>query len=774
MRIDRSELHEFIKRWEGKGQENEHTQQFWLQLLRVIGFEYCDDVLFEKRVSNGGQIDVWIREADTLIEQKSLNIDLDRPELRQGVMKTPFKQALDYAEDIRLSEQPRFIVTCNFGIFRIYDRSKYGRSELESNPFEFTLLELEQHPEYLGFITNPENSRLEKEKDVSMRAGALIGQLYDKLQSGYLDPTSDSARHALNVLCVRLVFCLYCEDADLFEKDSFLNYLKDVAPEDVRYKLKNLFHALDTPVADRDPYDTGIRVFPYVNGGLFKDEIEIPNFSQNTLDFLLNDLSAGIDWSQISPTIFGGIFESTLNPDTRRTGGMHYTTPENIHRVIDPLFLDDLKGEFNEILNNKDLSVRQKRNRFTNFHKKLCDLKFFDPACGSGNFLTETYLSLRKLENRVLYELESGQIKIGSIEDERIGKRISLNQFYGIEINDFAVSVAETALWISRLKANGEASMFYENGGNDFPLDERATIIHGNALSEGDIITDWEDILPASQCSYIMGNPPFIGQDGKNEPQRREMELIWGEGASGYLDYVTAWYKKAADYYGDEPNGKFAFVSTNSICQGTPVTALFKPLFISGWRISFAWPSFVWKNEAANMANVHVVIVGMDKQRGPAKLFAADGPRIVDNINPYLAAAPTFFVEQRTAPLSEALKPAIYGSKPADGGFLQIKTEEAYKEAMDDPIASKYVRRSLGATELINGKQRWCLWLEDASPQEIEASSFLSSHVHSCYEWRSQQKITGDAYKLKDTPHLFRPNDKRPRGKYLCMPQHKS
>ena len=764
----KTEIQAFAQRWQGKGYEKGESVKFWIELQQAIGYQHVHTTLYEHHLDSGGFADVWLRDGNTIVEQKSLGVDLDKPELRQGAMKTPLDQALDYVDDLPRIEQPRFVVTCNFETFRVYDRDAWSKTLLPLHAFEFTLPELADHPEYLGFIVDSKTARLEKEKEVSIKAGDLIRDLYDRLEKKYLDPESPESKHALNVLCVRMVFCLFCEDSDLFERNAFYDYLKDIPPAYMRQALRKLFRALDTPKAERDPYDEDIKTFPYVNGGLFHDEVEIPNFDQETKDFLLEDVSAAINWSEISPTIFGGIFESTLNPETRHQAGMHYTSPENIHRVIDPLFLSGLKGEFADIQNNPDLTPRQKKNRYTNLHRKICSLTFFDPACGSGNFLTETYLCLRDLEDSILSELAQGQMGFDFGEAEGIsGDRVSLGQFYGIEINDFAVSVAEVALWISRLKANGKSMMLYNRDTGDFPLKEAATIRCENSLR-----TDWSTVITPEQCDYIMGNPPFVGQDGKNDEQREDMRLVWGEGSDGYLDYVTAWYKKASDFFGDKPNGRFSFVSTNSICQGQPVAALFKPLFEAGWRISYAWPSFVWKSDATDPANVHVVIVGMDRKNGTAFLFNDEGCRVVGNINPYLADAPTFFIDKLSKPLSPELKPAVYGSKPADGGFLQIKTEQEHDRALGDPIAARFVRRSLGATELINGKKRWCLWLEDASEDDIRASAYLSEKVNGCREWRSAQTVTGDAYQLRDVPHLFRPNEKRPRGKYLCLPCH--
>lgn len=505
---DKKSIKAFVDTWKGRGYEKGETQQFWLSLLtNVLGYEHNDTVLFEHHLSTGGFIDVWIRQSDVMIEQKGIEIDLDKPEPRQGALKTPLQQVIDYAASLPLQEQPKYLITCNFDTFRIYDRTKYGDRELEEKQFEFHLADLVDHPEYLSCIVDPNNSRLRKEQEVSEQAGRLIGELYDMLLKQYHDPDSEESQHSLNVLCVRLVFCLFCEDAGLFgEPDAFSNYLLKVDPTNIRIKLQHLFDNLDKPRPQRDEYDEDIKVFPYVNGGLFREKVIIPNFTQEIKDFLLEKVALPVNWSKISPTIFGGIFESTLNPETRRKGGMHYTSPENIHKVIDPLFLDDLKAEFDAIRTEEDLSAIKRRNKYKKFHEKLCSLVFFDPACGSGNFLTETYICLKQLEYAVLKEYKSKQVTMfdSSIEGD-LTLRIKLDQFYGIEINDFAVSVAETALWISRLKANQEYMLLLDLDEKDFPLEDRANIICENALRY-----DWNDLVEPSRVSYIMGNPPFV------------------------------------------------------------------------------------------------------------------------------------------------------------------------------------------------------------------------------------------------------------------------
>lgn len=759
MAIDKNAIKEFTKRWKGIGYEKGDTQQYWLQLLRALGYAHSDDVKFEYHLPGGGFIDVWIRDAGVLVEQKGIDIDLDKPEPRQGKMKTPLEQAVDYVIDLPLSEQPRFIITCNFKQFRIYDREKYGRSELANNAFEFTLEELAGRPDYLNIIVDPNNSRLEKEKQVSIEAGRLIGQLYDLMRVGYIDPDSNESRHALNVLCVRLVFCLYCEDADLFPKDAFYNYLKDVPAQNIRMNLKRLFKALDTPVKERDPYDTNIKGFPYVNGGLFKEETEIPNFSEEAKDFLLNKVSAPVNWSQISPTIFGGIFEYTLNPETRHKGGMHYTSPEVIHKVIDPLFLDDLKSEFNSIRSDDELTPRQKKNRYKAFLQKLSSLKFLDPAAGSGNFLTETYLCLRKLEDSVLIELRDGQASYGFEEDEEKGKRVSLNQFYGIEINDFAVAVAETALWISRLKANGEESMLISSG-SDFPLHERAIIIHDNALRK-----DWRDVISPDECNYIMGNPPFVARSSRvalsdggaksmtSASVKEEKAAILGK-KSGDLDYVACWFKLASQYIHDT-NIKCAFISTNSICQGEQVAPVWSQILDDRININFAYQSFKWKSEGNDSATVYVVIVGLtateDKQK---KIFHEDGTvELTTHINPYLTHHKDVFVWSRVTPLFDVPSFGI-GSQPIDGGHYMFNEDEKIEFLRKEPKAEKFFHPWLVADELLKGKKRYVLWLGNATEEELDELPLCSERISLVKELRMKSN-RAQTKKAAMTPNHF-------------------
>ena len=439
----------FAAAWQGKGYEKGQSQAFWLQLLgEVYGVEHPSQFIsFEEqvRLDHTSFIDAVIPSTRVLIEQKGLGKDLNKPiKQSDGTLLTPFQQAKRYISELPLSQHPRWVVTCNFAEFYVYDMERPG-----GEPEKIALKDLEKEAYRLQFLVDTGSEHLKREMEVSMAAGSMVGLLYDALSKQYADPESERAQKSLNVLCVRLVFCLYAEDAGIFGRHGmFHDYLSEFSARQMRRAVTDLFKILDTKPDERDPYlvqeEPLLAAFPYVNGGLFAEEdIEIPPFTEEIRTLLLEKASADFDWSEISPTIFGAVFESTLNPDTRRKGGMHYTSIENIHKVIDPLFLDGLKKEFAEI---RDIAIEKTRNRrLRDFQKKLSQLTFLDPACGSWNFLTETYISLRRLENDVLRILTSGQITM----DFNSPIQVSIGQFYGIEINDFAVTVAKTALWIA-------------------------------------------------------------------------------------------------------------------------------------------------------------------------------------------------------------------------------------------------------------------------------------------------------------------------------------
>ena len=576
----------FAEYWAGKGYEKGESQPFWLSLLRdVFGVEHPEEYIsFEDQVhlDHTSFIDGYIAESKVLVEQKGINKSLTGA-IRQsdGSLLTPFQQAKRYITELPLSKHPRWVVTCNFKSFLVYDMERPN-----GEPEEILLENLPTEYYRLSFLIDSKNVSLQREMEVSIAAGEIVGLLYDAFAKQYVDPESERAMKSLNVLCVRLVFCLYAEDAGIFgRRGMFHDYMAQFDARHSRTAIIDLFRVLDQKPEDRDPYlDPDLAAFPYVNGGLFANEdIEIPHFTDEIRTLLLEKASANFNWSEISPTIFGAVFESTLNPETRRSGGMHYTSIENIHKVIDPLFMNELNKEFEEI---SSIAVeRTREKKLKDFQTKLSKLTFFDPACGSGNFLTETYLSLRRLENEVISLLHKGQI----VMDLGNPIQVSISQFYGIEINDFAVTVAKTALWIAESQMMKETEDVVHMSLDFLPLKTNAYIVEGNALR-----MDWESVVPKSQLNYIMGNPPFIGARLMNPTQKADINLIFnGWKNAGNLDYVCCWHKKAADLMqGTEIRS--ALVSTNSVSQGESVANLWKPLFQLGVHIDFAYRTFRW------------------------------------------------------------------------------------------------------------------------------------------------------------------------------------
>lgn len=789
MYASRSSINDFIIKWSdpSKGRERGETQQFWEDLLEdVLGLKRPRDYIKpdypvpgtepNTQEKIGREIDVYIPDKGIVIEQKSRGVSLDSKSQRSkhAGLETPYQQAFWYRNNLHADANIRWIIVCNFDEIRIHD---LNRDTPETDYETVYLKDLVHEANRLGFLVDTTNSRIERERRVSIKAGEKVVELYRLLAGRYknVDENPEAVEHSLNVLIVRLVFLLFAEDSGLIPKDALYNYLEPLPTNQVRRALIDLFDWLDTPPDERDPEeDSPITLFPYIDGGLFDRNLNVrpPSFDKAARDMLVDEASRGFDWSDVSPTIFGAMFESTLNPKTRHSGGMHYTSIENIHKVIDPLFLDGLKDELDSILTMEEgvrrgpdgLKKRQRALRA--FQDKLASIKILDPACGSGNFLTESYLSLRRLENRVIAELNQDQFAI-EFDDRATGIiKVSIDQFYGIEINDFAVSVARTALWIAERQMMEETSDILQfEDFIFFPLSNSKNIRCANALT-----TDWADVLPADDCDYVIGNPPFVFE--RKTGQTDEMRLVWGDGFDANMDYVTGWFKKSADYL-DGTGSAFAFIATNSITQGAPVRALFEPLFDAGWRISFAWKTFPWKNEAREQAHVHVVVIGMDqKAHSEATLFGIDKVTVCENINPYLSPAPTFFVNNRNTPISPELPDTNYGTKPADHGYLQIKTVSEYERFMADPVARQFVRRCLGADELIHNIKRWCIWMKDADPAVIPRSTLLRSRIDACREWRLKRSKKGDAYKLADTPWLWRANRNLPEGPYLCIPCH--
>ena len=605
----REKIKEFIEYWKDKGYEKGESQKFWIQLLReVLGVENPEQFIsFEDKVhlDHTSFIDARIPATKVLIEQKSSDKDLYKAiKQSDGSLLNPFQQAKRYITELPLSQHPRWVVTCNFQKFCVYDMERPN-----GKPQEILLKDLEKDYYRLSFLVDTGNEHLRKEMEVSIKAGEIVGLLYDALLKQYKDRTNEESLKSLNILCVRLVFCLYAEDAGIFGKhDIFLDYLRQYDVSKMRKALIELFEVLNTKPEDRDPYlEDDLKAFPYVNGGLFaREHIEIPQFTEEIRSLLLEKASANFDWSEISPTIFGAVFESTLNPETRRKGGMHYTSIENIHKVIDPLFMDDLDKEFEEI---KALPHNKNRDKkLAEFQDKIANLNFLDPACGSGNFLTETYISLRKLENEILYELQKGQVTLGAVTNPI---KVSIGQFYGIEINDFAVTVAKTALWIAESQMIKKTEDIVHMDLDFLPLKTYANIVEGNALR-----INWEDIIPKEKLNYIMGNPPFVGYSLQTKEQKDDILSIYVDEngkpykASGKIDYVAGWYFKSAVLMRNT-NIKTALVSTNSITQGEQVAGVWKPLYDRfNIHIDFAHRTFRWDSESNSKAHVHCVIIG--------------------------------------------------------------------------------------------------------------------------------------------------------------------
>lgn len=754
----------FAEEWKGRGYEKGESQQFWIELLqKVYGVEDTTSFIqFEEQVKldNTNFIDAHIKETKVLIEQKNLNVNL-RKAIKQsdGSLLTPFQQAQRYATQLSYSEKPRWIVTCNFKSFLVYDL-EYPHSE----PQEIFLEDLPKEFYRLDFLVRKDCENVRKEQLVSIRAGEIIGEIYDALLRQYGTNDKETLR-ALNILCVRIVFCLYAEDAHIFQHDQFYNYLHHYEADDMRDQLLKLFEVLNTPENQRSPYlKDDLKAFPYTNGGLFAEKIDIPQFTPELSEKILQEASLDFDWSEISPTIFGAVFESTLNPETRRTGGMHYTSIDNIHKLIDPLFLNDLRNELNEI---REIPIEKKRNQaLSAYQDKLASLHFLDPACGSGNFLTETFISLRRLENEAIEALYNGQSMLGAFVNPI---KVNINQFYGIEINDFATTVAKTALWISEAQMLAETEHLVHQDFNFLPLKTYSNIHEGNALR-----TNWEEVVPPENLDYIIGNPPFVGYTLQSAEQKKDLQAICPE-CGMKIDYVAGWYFKAAQMMQKVCNIKAAFVSTNSIVQGEQVALIWQSLFNKyDISINFAYRTFRWDSEATLKAHVHCVIISFSnkKEMAEEKMIIDNGKIYpAGNINGYLLNGPTIFIEERSTPLCSVAK-INKGSQPTDGGFLLLSLSERDEFIANYPHIAKYIHPFIGATEFINDKPRFCFWLVDANPTDIRKCPPLVERIENVRNYRLSSTKAGTR-KWAEMPTLFTEN-RQPEDNYILIPSHSS
>ena len=725
----REAVRQFVNRWMGKGKEDEDGRSYWIDLLsNVIGMDNVIERLnFEKIVvveGNTKRIDVYIPETHVIVEQKSLGKALDQKIHNSGdIDLTPYEQAKRYNDNLPYDEKARWIVTCNFSDIWIYDMNAKI-----PEPIKIALEELPSKYPLLDFLAKKDIKKISHEMEVSIKAGEIVGLIYDAFYKQYRiseakekDETVEQKERrehklkSLNALCVRLVFCLYAEDAGIFGKrNMFHDYLEAYDIKDCRRAIIELFKILDTPVPERDEYlEEDLAQFPYVNGGLFADEtIEVPPFTEEIKQLLLTKASEDFNWRDISPTIFGAVFESTLNPETRRSGGMHYTSIENIHKVIDSLFLDELKNEFQKIL---QIQVRRtKDKRLDEFQNKLAGLTFLDPACGSGNFLTETYLSLRRLENEVIQEKVNGQITLGEVRNPI---KVSIQQFYGIEINDFAVTVAKTALWIAESQMLEETKSIVYGFNDDFlPLKTYVNITEGNALQ-----IDWKDVIAPERLSYIMGNPPFVGTKLMNKKQKEDVKRVLGKYNNyGTLDYVSCWYAKSCEYI-EGTAICCAFVSTNSIVQGEQVAPLWKELFAREIEINFAYRTFVWDSEANAKAQVHCVIIGFSRKEVKHRKIIYDGEelKIVNHINAYLVDAEDVFVESKRKPICNVQEMYLGCDFKDDNNYI-LGEEEKEELIKREPLVEKYIKKYINAKELISRKHRYCLWLNNANPGDLK------------------------------------------------------
>ncbi len=746
---------EFAVFWKDKGYEKGQSQIFWTTLLTdVFGVENISEFIeFEDQVhidKTTGFIDGYIPSTKVLIEQKSIEKDLRKPiKQSDGSLLNPFQQAKKYIAELPVSKHPKWVITCNFKSFLVYDMNNPN-----SEPEEILLKNLPKEYYRLSFLVDEKSEHLKKEEELSFKAGELVGKLYDAFSKQYKDITNEQSQKDLNELCVRLVFCLYAEDAGLFgRKNVFHDYLSKYDNLGLmRKNLIELFKILDTKLEDRDPYlDDDLNQFPYVNGGLFSNEnIEIPLFTEEIRDTLLAKASDDFDWSEISPTIFGAVFESTLNPETRRSGGMHYTSIENIHKVIDPLFLNELREKLDDALAYKNEKTRNEK--LIEFQNYIASLNFLDPACGSGNFLTETYLSLRRLENEMLSAMSKGMMMLDIADTIKV----SIQQFYGIEVNDFAVKVAKTALWIAEAQMWTETKKIISSFTNisDFlPLETYDNIVEGNALR-----INWNDVISNNKCSYIMGNPPFVGSKYSDKEQKLDMDYVFENNSKikyRTLDYVTCWFYLASKYI-LETEIKCAFVSTNSITQGEQTGIIWKPIIEMGITINFAHRTFRWDSEASLKAHVHCVIIGFSCKNLVDKKIIFDNGKVLktNNINPYLVSAPNVFIESRNKPF-DLRKKMIAPNKPCDYNNLKIEKNEYTDFISKCPQSKKWIKRMVGAQEFINNKERYCLWLVGCEPSELRSMPLVLERVNKCREDRIKAN-TEESLKLANTPTLFR------------------
>lgn len=747
----RSRAGAFVAQWrDAEGYERGEAQSFVRDLLRVFGITRSGAALYEKRAqraSTGGQgyIDALIS-GTALIEMKSTGADLAKAEA----------QALDYMESLTEHERPDFVITSDFKHFRLLD---LAADSPETELLEFPLEELPAHVEDLMFLAGYRRAKFGsiEQETASIKAAQLMAKLYEHLEATGYD------EHQASIFLIRTLFCLYADDSGLWERDLFSRYIEERTSEDgsdLGAQLTTLYQALNKPEDKRYGRDDDlIQAFPYVNGSVFGEAVEIPYFDRASRELLLQ--AAYFNWSSISPAIFGSMFQAVKSKKARRELGEHYTTETNILKVIRPLFLDELEDQFTK--------AHAKKRELEKLLEHLGSLSFLDPACGCGNFLIIAYRELRALELRIherLQQLDPSRAQLSLDAGDRV--HVKLSQFYGFELEEWPATIARTAMFLVEHQANQAVNLTLGYAVPMLPLQDSARITVGNALR-----LDWASVVPPSADVYIFGNPPFLGHATRSTEQAQELRDVWERKDIGRLDYVTGWYKKAIDYFGTVA-GRWAFVSTNSITQGEPVPALFGPIFAAGWRVRFAHRTFAWASEAPGAAGVHCVVVGFDRSTGKARLFsypdlrgeAIESP--ARSINGYLVDGPNVLVEQRRKPLSPGLPEATFGSMPRDGGHLVVEAED-YAEIMADPVAAKYVRPYIGGRELVRRQERWCLWLVDLDPADLRASPVLRARLEAVRTFRSASSAASTRG-MAATPHLFGQRS-QPDVAYICIPR---
>ncbi|MCT7519818.1 class I SAM-dependent DNA methyltransferase [Aliarcobacter cryaerophilus] len=731
----------FSKEWEKEQREHAESQSFWNDFFNIFGISRKRVASFEEPVKKlgeqRGRIDLFWK-GTLLAEHKSRGKDLSKA----------YTQAMDYFPGLKEAELPKYILISDFETFKLYDLE-------EDKNYEFTLNELYKNVHLFGFIAGYTKHKVVAEDPINIQAAQMMGKLHDKLKDVGYDG------HPLEVFLVRLLFLGFAEDTSIFEKRAFLEFLENKTSEDgsdLGSKLTELFQVLNTPFEKRlKNLDESLATFPYVNGKLFEEFLPIPSFDSKMREILLE--CCYLDWSKISPAIFGSLFQSIMDKEHRRNLGAHYTSEANILKLIRPLFLDELYEKFEKVKKNK--------KQLAEFHKELSTLHFLDPACGSGNFLIIAYRELRILELEILKILYSENVlDISSIV------WCDVDQFHGIEVEEFPAQIAQVAMWLIDHQMN---MMISEHFGQYFvrlPLKKSANIVHANSLQ-----ISWEDVISKEKLTYILGNPPFIGKQLQNKEQKDDMARIFNKvQGAGVLDYVTAWYLKASKYIQNRKI-KVAFVSTNSIVQGEQVAILWKELFSNyGIKIHFAHQTFNWSNEAKSNASVHVVIVGFASfDTTNKKIFEYENikaeahEKIVKNITPYLVEGDDIVIEKRRKPICDV--PNIsFGSMPNDGGNFLLTDEEKEELIKQEPLSEKYIKPLLSASEFLNGKNRWCLWLEDLNPNDLKSMPLVKQRVENVKKLR-EESSRETTKKLAEYPTLFG-EIRQPKSYFILIPRH--